>query len=346
MSHLIATCAPEAANVALDELRRQSRPVTLATWLDAGVALLSTPNPPALADALAAYPPVFVRHLAPADLVLPLSGHIDDIGMLTAVVRAALPAMLADQACDLGAPYAVQVRLSRQAAPPYTRYAVAEPLRALLARYSAEDVRHPQLILSVYCAPTQAYIGLWPSARCLSDWPGGEHRFARTPEQVSRAEFKLLEALAVWKLALPGQGHALDLGAAPGGWTRILVQAGLAAVAVDPADLDARVLRLPQVQHWRGYAADYIAHSTTLFDVLVNDMRMDARDSARLMVRAAACLRPGGLAIMTLKLPQAHGAAVYRQAHQVLAQAYTVVGARQLFHNRSEVTVVLRRAAG
>lgn len=254
MSHLIATCSPEAASTALTELQQRSLPITLATWLDTGVALLSTPDPQALADELTAHPPVFVRHLAPADLVMPLSGHVDDIAALTVAVRDALPDLMSELMTSSAKPYAVQVRLSRQAAHPYTRYAVAEPLRTLLASYGPEDVRHPQHILSVYCATAQAYIGLWPAARCLSDWAGGEYHFARTAEQVSRAEFKLLESLEVWKLALPGQGDALDLGAAPGGWTRILAQAGLSVVAVDPADLDGRVLRLPLVQHWRGYA--------------------------------------------------------------------------------------------
>jgi 23S rRNA (cytidine2498-2'-O)-methyltransferase len=43
---------------------------------------------------------------------------------------------------------------------------------------------------------------------------------------------------------------------------------------------------------------------------------------------------------MTLKLPQARIEPVYHRARRIFAEAYTIVGARQLFHNRSEVTLV------
>lgn len=338
-SKLIITCAPESGADALREVRHAGSPVRLLAWLDAGVALLSTPDAAALAEALVAAPPVFVRHLAPAEGEVPLAGHTGDIDAITAAVGAA--DWLPD---ELQGPYAVQVRLSSQGRFPYTRYAVAEPLRQLLARHGTEDVRRPQQVLAVYCTPGRAYLGLWPVARCLSDWPGGERHFARTPTQVSRSEFKLLEALEVFRLELPAPGRALDLGAAPGGWTRLLVERGFTVVAVDPADLDPRVARLAQVHYWRGHAAQFIATHTEQFDIIVNDMRVDARDSARLMLRAAQRLRPGGLALITLKLPQTAGAQVYRQAYRLLESAYTVIGARQLFHNRSEVTLALVRA--
>ncbi len=342
MPYLIATCAPESAVVAHKELRRVESAVAVDAWLDDGVALMTAPDPAAFAATLAADPPVFVRHLAPADLIVPLTGSPADITSLADAVAATyLPQIAANLALERPwQPHAVQVRLSNRAAHPYTRYALAEPLREMLAQFGPEDVRHPQQILAVYCAAEQAYVGLWPTARCLSDWPGGERRFARTPEQISRSEFKLLEALDLFNLAWPTEGRALDLGAAPGGWTRLLVERGLTVVAVDPAALDARVAALPQVEQWRGHAEAFLTGSSDLFDLVVNDMRLDARDSARLMLRAAERLRPGSPALMTLKLPQARIEPVYHRARRIFAEAYTIIGARQLFHNRSEVTIV------
>jgi 23S rRNA (cytidine2498-2'-O)-methyltransferase len=56
-------------------------------------------------------------------------------------------------------------------------------------------------------------------------------------------------------------------------------------------------------------------------------------------------LKPGGLAVQTLKISP-HGAlATVRTALRMLRQAYEVVFVRQLHHNRNEVTVVLRRPA-
>src|SRR3989442_8284381 len=85
----------------------------------------------------------------------------------------------------------------------------------------------------------------------LSAWAGGAIRFAREPHQVSRSEFKLLEALRVFHLSLPASGSALDLGAAPGGWTRRLRSAGLAVTAADPGGRDPPVVAVPGGRHVR-----------------------------------------------------------------------------------------------
>jgi hypothetical protein len=46
----------------------------------------------------------------------------------------------------------------------------------------------------------------------LSDWAGGVRRFAREEGQLSRSEFKLLEAFEVFDISVPQKGLALDLG--------------------------------------------------------------------------------------------------------------------------------------
>src|SRR5690606_13535670 len=116
----------------------------------------------------------------------------------------------------------------------------------------------------------------------LSDWARGMRRFAREEGQISRAEFKLLEALGEFDLTLPARGSALDLGAAAGGWTRVLRQLEQYVTAVDPGDLDPRLASDRGVRHKRMTAELYLADDPDMFDVIVNDMRMDARDSARL----------------------------------------------------------------
>ena len=58
------------------------------------------------------------------------------------------------------------------------------------------------------------------------------------------------------------------------------------------------------------------------------------------MVEAARCLRPGGMAIQTLKVTPHNTLRTVRRALDRLADAYTVTWAGQLHHNRNEVTVV------
>ncbi len=197
--------------------------------------------------------------------------------------------------------------------------------------------------LSVCLTPVAALLGLNRSSEALADWPGGRVKLARGREQISRAEFKLEELSKVAPVALPASGVALDLGASPGGWTRVLRQAGLEIWAIDPADLDSRLGDDPRVHHVRATAGRFLAETDQTFDVVVNDMRMTAEQSATVMLSAARHLAPGGLAIMTLKLAPHDPLRTVRNALETLARAYDVTFARQLHHNRHEVTVVGRK---
>jgi 23S rRNA (cytidine2498-2'-O)-methyltransferase len=268
-----------------------------------------------------------------------LDGNPADLDRLAAAALELSPAL------DPGRSFSVQTRLvDSPATPPYGRFEVNERLAAALIESTGAplDVRAPEQVLSVLVTPGTGYVGLSNVEENLSSWAGGAIRFAREAEQVSRSEFKLLEALQVFELTLPQAGSALDLGASPGGWTRLLRRAGLAVTAVDPGDLDPRVTADAGVHHIRTTAQEFRCRPGE-FAVIVNDMRMDARDSARLMLDYAVCLDPAGFALMTLKLPHRDPEQVVHQAVGLLQRRYELIGARQLFHNRSEITVALKR---
>ena len=78
------------------------------------------------------------------------------------------------------------------------------------------------------------------------------------------------------------------------------------------------------------------------FTLLVNDMRMDARDSARVMTSIRSSFADRGEAVMTLKLPKQKTVPTLRAATDILRDSYELAGVRQLFHNRNEVTAHLR----
>ena len=65
---------------------------------------------------------------------------------------------------------------------------------------------------------------------------------ARRKVVASRAYFKLEEALDLAGVDDLHGSRALDLGAAPGGWTEVLLDRGASVVAVDPGALDASVV--------------------------------------------------------------------------------------------------------
>ena len=349
---LIVTAHPEFLQAALTELKHLDQRLTTIEELAPGIMLCGAPDIAALMHRTAKERPIFVRHLAPVQATVGLNNDEDDIGMIAMAV-AALPsfAML-----ERGLHFAVQSRFVQTdkaiVQRPYSSGKLNQTLAEALAEETGaiESIKKPQIVISILCTTYQGYLGISTAEENLSGWPGGARHYAQTPEQLSRAEFKLLEALEIFDVTLPSRGKALDLGAAPGGWTRLLLEAGLHVIAVDPANLDPRLARRQGLEHYRGYAEHYLEEATrkhSQFDLIVNDMRMDARESARLLARAASCLRPNGFIISVLKLPHAtreiHPLTTLKEAMGILKQYYSIVQAHQLFHNRQEVTIFAAR---
>lgn len=337
LSAMILTADPHFSDMALDELVLACPSAQVVEELAPGVWRVALPDgffP--LAEAWRQRPPIFVRHICPVMLTLAL----DEAGwleQLTAVLRDYLDPTL---------PFSVQARAfgTTAVAPAPPGQQLANALQAVTG--APIDPRRPAQIVSLVANGRLLYAGYSLVEHNLSNWAGGARRFARQPEQISRAEFKLLEALELFGLTLPPGGKALDLGAAPGGWTRILAARGMQVTAVDPANLHPSLRHAPGVRHLRLTAEAYLAATPDCFDVMLNDMRQDARDSARLMVAYAPYLVPGGFALMTLKLPENGRSPILTEALKTLRRAYVIAGARQLFHNRSEITVYVWREEG
>jgi 23S rRNA (cytidine2498-2'-O)-methyltransferase len=343
VSDVIFTADPDFADLALAEWRKVGEP---PRPLAPGVYLAAPRDSYwSMAARWQNKPPIFIRHLCPAQTAIELTGSLDDLETLATAVTPLLERLKPDL------PFSVQTRLLADKLA-YKPFDVNQRLATAVQAASPAplDPRQPQQILSVVIAADNelpvGYLGLSPVALNLSDWAGGARRFAREADQISRAEFKLLEALEWFNIDLPPRGVALDLGAAPGGWTRILRQREQYVTAVDPADLHPTLLTDPNVRHLRLTAEEYLYGDPDRFDFIANDMRLDGRDSARLMVAYAKCLYPGGQALITLKLPQNGREAVLDHAFNILRQAYEISGARQFFHNRSEITVYLRAREG
>ena len=71
-------------------------------------------------------------------------------------------------------------------------------------------------------------------------------------------------------------------------------------------------------------------------------MASSSLNSARLMIAYARYLYRHGTALITLKLPQENRQTVLDHSFNILRRAYTITAARQLFHNRSEITLYLQ----
>ena len=346
---VIVTAHPEFMQAAIAELKRLDASITITEELTDSVFLCRTTDCHALQRRAAKEHLVFVHHLAPVQKTLYLTNTEQDLVDIATEI-ADLPTF---SQLERGTHFAVQSRFVQTdknfGARPYSSGRLNQALAEAYAEETGavEDIKKPQVVISILCTMYQGYVGVSTAEENLSAWPGGARHFAQTPEQISRAEFKLLEALEYFDLSLEPGKRVLDLGAAPGGWTRLLLEAGMRVVAVDPAKLDSRLVGKQGLEHYRGYAEDYIEEAIrkkNTFDLIVNDMRMDAREAARGLAYASRCLKDEGFIISVFKLPHAtvgiNPLFTLKDALATMSKAYGIVQAHQMFHNRQEVTVV------
>jgi 23S rRNA (cytidine2498-2'-O)-methyltransferase len=221
---------------------------------------------------------------------------------------------------------------------------VSRSLTSVLEENGYKVVRAgTEAVLSCYITPARVILGFNRAEYSLSDWPGGRVRLARSPEQISRAEFKLEELFKLYPVKLKSSQTCLDLGAAPGGWTRIIRKMGPEVYSVDPATLDSGLTADPGVHYVQATAHEFLRSTRRMFDIVVNDMRMSAGLSSQVMLDAAQNLHPGGLAILTLKIGRHNVLRLISKCMRLLNGKYELVFIRHLHHNRLEITVLMRR---
>lgn len=179
-----------------------------------------------------------------------------------------------------------------------------------------------------------------------SPWPGGIPRLRRLPGAPSRSAAKLDEALATMlddgereRLLKPGM-TAVDLGAAPGGWSWVLAGRHLRVTAVDNGPLQPQVLDTGLVDHVR--ADGFSWRPPKPVDWLVCDM---VEQPSRVAVLIGRWLADGACrrALFNLKLPMKKRYAETLRCLELLrdtAGRSLDVRCRQLYHDREEVTVL------
>jgi 23S rRNA (cytidine2498-2'-O)-methyltransferase len=337
---VLFSAADASFNAAIQELRDEFGPGLSVQRLgeDVGVIRASSPSARDVAEACRRVALTFIRHVTVELARVPAT----DATKLEAVVDAAREvAANAPDELRPGAELALQVWVSGEAGLGYGSRELFDRLSAELRAQGYTVTRSGvPFVMSCCLTPAGVSIGLNTVRDSLSDWPGGRMRLTRGDARVSRAEFKLEELFQTIPLELAEHGNAVDFGAAPGGWTRILRQRGLTVWAVDPGDLDERVAADHGVRHARTTAAEFLRQNDVRFDMAVNDMRMDPTLSCHVMLDAVPSLRAGALAVVTLKIGSRRPVDEVRRCLDLLEQDYRVLFARQLHHNRQEVTVV------
>ena len=179
-------------------------------------------------------------------------------------------------------------------------------------------------------------------------WPLGIPRLRMHADAPSRSALKLEEAMHALlrederkQLLQPGM-RAADLGAAPGGWTWVLMRHGLRVTAIDNGPLRPHLLDSGMVEHLR--ADGFAWQPPQPLDWMVCDMVEQPR---RVAERMATWLREGWCrqSVFNLKLPMKkrwQETQLSLQAFAEQTQKPVTIRARQLYHDREEITVFAR----
>jgi len=180
-----------------------------------------------------------------------------------------------------------------------------------------------------------------------SQWPMGIARMRMPREAPSRSTLKLAEAFDALltederKTTLRAGLKAVDLGAAPGGWTWQFVHRGILVTAVDNGPMADTVKATGLVEHVR--ADGFVWKPKKPVEWMVCDMVEQPSRVAQLVadwVAAGRCRR----SIFNLKLPMKKRHEEIERARALIHKRLSVSGRewtlrfKHLYHDREEVT--------
>ena len=193
------------------------------------------------------------------------------------------------------------------------------------------------------------YIGLAPMENSARD-SMGIPRLKMPGAAPSRSTLKMDEAIS-WFMSTEQQSRlfksgmtAVDLGAAPGGWSWQLVQRGCLVTAIDNGPMDDRLLKSGMVEHLKTDAFTYLPQKKV--DWLVCDMAERPLHVSRLISRWFTSKKCSN-AIFNLKLPMKKRLAAVNECIELIHKNMSSSGlsfsikAKHLYHDREEITVCI-----
>jgi 23S rRNA (cytidine2498-2'-O)-methyltransferase len=345
MTHaVIAHCRPGFEAECAAEIERIAAAVGVSLSIDAqhGRAFLTATgrfDATRWTAAIAATPPMFARSVFTGSGPHALSNR-DRISPIVAL------------AAGLGPPYQcvwletpdtnqgkMQSGLCRRLAP------LLDSVMETAGMIARGVTRLPRLHV-MFADDHSAWLGI-SHAQTGSAWPMGIPRLAMPRGAPSRSTLKLAEAFMTFlddderlRWLRPAL-RAVDLGAAPGGWTWQLAQRGLKVVAVDNGPLKGAVASDPLVEHVRADGLTFRPRRTV--DWMMCDMVLQPSRIAALVaawVADGACRRT----IFNLKLPMKKRDAEVQRCATIIGDALRqrrvkhVLRFRQLYHDREEIT--------
>ena len=236
------------------------------------------------------------------------------------------------------------VRCRRRGSHSFSSRDVEKELGSVLEKATGAvvDLGDPEKIAVVQIFQNLAFVGLTDAENVLAKKIRVFRKYEKGERPFTRAQHKIGEAIEAFNLPIEEGYEVLDLGAAPGGWAKVLSGLAKKVVAVDPADLHPEVAEISNVIHYK-CRAEEIPEEAGQFDLITNDTNLEPSESARIMVDLADRLREDGIAIMTVKFVTRNRKKHVVEAIEILKTRYKDFAVKRLPHNRYESTLYMRK---
>lgn len=338
MTHNIyaITASTNYINQALEEVIEIDKELKVIQNYDNGILLIEISIDKDIFDQmLLRKKPVFIRHVSAFDI----KEFIDEN-----TTPADIAALAENYSKEIkkASKVAVQVRKAR-GDYYFNPVDIKTQIDKMLEELGAEaEVKEPEQIISILLDEDVVYMGLGSSVRNLSSWSGGMIHYKKEAADISRAKFKLMEAITVFQLDLSKVRNALDLGAAPGGWTSVLLERGIGVTAVDTGEMDSRLNKYKNYTYIKANASELELPDES-FDLLTSDVSWNAKNTAVIVNNAARFLKSGGYAVVTVKLMSSKVRRTIREVSEIYREVFDILQTKQLFHNRDEITLLLKK---
>lgn len=197
--------------------------------------------------------------------------------------------------------------------------------------------------LIMMIGPNEYWVGEYELTRTHFQTPGEVSSIPET-EVPSRAYYKLAEAHEAFDLPFDHQERVLELGSAPGGASLFLLEQDTKVLGVDPADMDAQILKHPNFRHLRkpfeSLGPDNFASDV---DWIVSDINLPPTVVFKEVQRFLSFLNPRGL-VLTLKMNEDKHLKLLPFIRSELKQAgFKLVEFKYLPSHRREIALIALR---
>jgi tRNA acetyltransferase TAN1 len=217
------------------------------------------------------------------------------------------------------------------------------------------DLENPEVIFLINIIQDYSCLSVLTPSEIVVKKPKVSRRWEKGKRPISRAELKMREIMKRFPDLFRENDIALDIGAAPGGWSRALAEKVKKVIAVDTAELDDSVKKIKNIVYVKKRAENLILDEKV--DLLTNDVNLLHLESTKLSIDVAKkYLKKGGFLIQTVKLDRTskNGASAAKSLNQALQEVTHELEKNQIkvlnivklkYNTKNEITVIAKKVS-